>query len=225
MSKTIHVRKLMTLALLLAGAVQMGNAAANAAAEGSAPAAAGDAASAPAGVKPSTAPSMADKALTYAELVKLSPATRRAIIEKLSSDEQAKFLFSLTDMQRAVLLFDPDDCSSMTKLKRRSYATGEKADGVVEGMLKSTQGSVTRGILGFLPGGKQLVQAAEINETRIGIQEQVAYVDVCDLSADERAALLHPVVAHPAAKESAEQGQAPKPARGFFDRLTEIVTR
>lgn len=227
MTATFLVHKLTIAALLLAGAAQLGNASASpeaAGAESSVPVR--DAASAPVSATPaSPAPPGAGKPLSYAELMKMSPEARRELIDKMSSDEQSKFLFSLSDMQRAVLLFDPDDCSPMARLKRRAYATGKKADGFGEQVLKSSQGSLTRGILGFVPGGKQLIQAAEINEARIDAQKQISYVDVCDLPTDERAALLNPSSDSPATTPGKGNEQTPKATRSLFDRLTEVVTR
>lgn len=157
--------------------------------------------------------------------MKLSPDARRELIEKLPSEQQSEFLFSLSGMQRAVLMFDPEDCGTMARLKRRGFATGEKVDSIGEQLLKSGQGAVGRGLIDlFVPGGKQLIQAAEINEARKGIQTQVAYVDVCDLPSEARTALLKPGIAPPI-KAGTEQEQAAKPSTGVWDKLSEVITR
>lgn len=132
---------------------------------------------------------------TYLGLMRLSPEQRVERIENAPDDQRRALLSRLSGAHAAVLVVDPADCTGWARTKRMSVAVGEQAPPAGEGVVKEVAGSITRGMLGFLlPSGlgQAVGTAADLNEARKGVGKVLAYRDVCELSPDERAALLAP---------------------------------
>lgn len=124
--------------------------------------------------------------LSYLELMKMTWSARSELLDRYPSAERGVFLDSLSGPRRAVVMTDPNDCGSVSRLKRTTFANNKQDPGFAANAAQDVAQSAVLGLLGSL--GSVLSAAAKVNEG----QKLLAYKDVCDLSAEEKEALLSP---------------------------------
>ena len=134
------------------------------------------------------------KALNYNTLVYFPIDERQRFLDEISTSRRATFLNGLPGQKRAILLTDPTDCGTGERLKRQAVGKNKQDEGFASNTAKDVGSSLATGTLNaVVPGLGGLAsffsKGKELQKIR---QEYVEYVDVCDVTPEERTSLLRP---------------------------------